>query len=84
MRDIDEDGKGIFCYGRIVFHEELQVLYGLELVALEERQVGLRVAQQIFCSDLPYLRVPMVSGGSAQILEHNRSLRYSQKLHQLL
>lgn len=41
MRDVDEDGEGIFRNGRIVLHEEFKVFHRLELVALEERQVCL-------------------------------------------
>jgi hypothetical protein len=46
-RDVDEDGEGVLRYRRIVSDEQFQVLDGLELVALEERDVGLRVADEM-------------------------------------
>ena len=61
MGDVDEDGEGILCNRGVVFDQELEVLYGLELIALEKRQVRLRVSYEVLRSDLPYLRVSMVS-----------------------
>jgi hypothetical protein len=46
-RDVDEDGEGVLRYRRIVPDEQFQVLDRLELVALEEGDVGLRVADEM-------------------------------------
>jgi hypothetical protein len=67
VRDVDENGKGVLGDRRVVFYQELQVPYGLELVVLEERQVGLRVSDQMLCRGLPYLRVSMVSSSVRNI-----------------
>lgn len=36
MGDVDENGESILCNRRVVFDQKFKVLYGLELVALEE------------------------------------------------
>jgi hypothetical protein len=80
VRDVDENGKRILGYGRIVFYEELQIPDRLELVVLEKRQVGLRVSDQMICRGLPYLCVSMVSGSvrqSAQVEKNHITDRNS-------
>lgn len=46
-RDVDEDGEGVLGYGRIVLDEELEILDGFELIALEEGDICLRVSDQM-------------------------------------
>jgi hypothetical protein len=54
-RDVDENSKSIFRNGRIVFDKQLQILDGLQLVALEKGNVGLRVPDKMLrsCSVRP-------------------------------